>query len=561
MFGSLVALFFMEENNQMKKIAKKIKKVYEAKRDICALSDLFALNIDDKNAEINSYVRSESAKLVRDGISADKAFELNKKTYLLTARDNFDDFMTYIEWNREPNARYWQPRRKQLLPVCNALQRLEDDELDELFISMPPRVGKTTLVVFFLLWIMLRGPERSNLYCSYSDTVVGVFYTALTEILNDPMTYLWLDVFPERKLVSTDAKNNLLNIDRKKHYASFTGRSLYGTLNGACDCNGYEIADDLHSGIEEAMSKDRLNAAWMKVDNNYLPRGKEKTKHLWIGTRWSQVDAIARRIDLLENDGKYKSVRYEVINLPALNENDESNFRYLYELGFSTEHYQQRRASFERNNDMASWFAQFMGEPIERDGTVFNPDELRYYNGVLPEGDPDRIFMAVDPAWGGGDFVAAPVCVQYGNDLYVTDVVYDNGDKRVTQPLIVATAKKHNVQALTIEATRTTQDYVQGINEALRADGYRLNVQSSTKHYTGTGKQQRIFDKAPDIRECMLFLENGKRSKAYSLFMQNVFAFKVIGKNKNDDAPDSLAMAITMAFMQSNKAEIMKRLF
>ena len=34
--------------------------------------------------------------------------------------------------------------------------------------------------------------------------------------------------------------------------------------------------------------------------------------------------------------------------------------------------------------------------------------------------------------------------------------------------------------------------------------------------------------------------------------MQNVFSFKILGKNKNDDAPDSLAMAADMVFKRGN---------
>ena len=114
-------------------------------------------------------------------------------------------------------------------------------------------------------------------------------------------------------------------------------------------------------------------------------------------------------MELLQNDERFKTRRFAVINLSALDENDESQFNYDYGVGFSTEYYQQRRASFERNNDMASWAAQYMGEPIERDGALFTPDDFRYYNGELPtDVEPDRIFMAVDPAFGGGDFVASP---------------------------------------------------------------------------------------------------------------------------------------------------------
>jgi len=420
----------------------------------------------------------------------------------------------------------------------------------------------TTIILFFVLWIILRDSERSNLYCSYTDSVVDVFYKGLLEILNDPLTYLWKDVFPECCVASTNAKDKLLNIDREKRYASFTGRSLYGTLNGACDCRGYEIADDLISGIEEAMNKDRLASAWSKVENNYLPRGVgDKIKHLWIGTRWSLVDPTGLRIDLLTNEPDFANIRWKLINVPALDENDESNFDYAFGRGFTTEDYHQRRTSFERNNDMASWSAQYQGEPIERDGAVFSPDDMRFYNGVLPEGDPDRIFMAVDPAWGGGDFVASPVCIRFDKTIFVPDVVYNNGDKKVTQPEIVDKAIRYNVAAMRIEATKMTAEYADGIDEELKKRDHRVNVEKSTKHYTGNGKAQRIFDKAPDIREHFVFLEPGKRSKEYEMFMQNVYSFSINGKNKNDDAPDSLAMAADYGLGGGNTMTVMQRLF
>ena len=486
--------------------------------------------------------------------------ELMKKSYGCIARDDFDAFMIYIEWDRPTKEKFWLPRRKKLMHICEALQELEDGVLEELFISQPPRTGKSTIVMFFLLWTMLRNSEKSNLYSSYSDTVAKVYYNGILEILGDTTTYLWRDIFPDSKVVSTNSQDLMLNLDRHKRYPSFTARSLYGTLNGACDCNGYLIADDLHSGIEEALNPDRLRSAWSKVENNLLPRAKEKAKILWIGTRWSQMDCIARRIDTLENESEFKKRKWKEINIPALDENDESNFEYEYNVGFSTEYYRQRRASFERNDDIASWLAQYMGTPIERDGSVFSPENLRFYNGDLPEGTPDRIFMAVDPAWGGGDYVAAPICFQYGEDIFVHDVVFNNEDKAVTQPLVAYMAAKYRAGAMKIEATKMTKSYGEGVDEQLKKLKYRLNLMMNTSHFTGTGKAQRIFDKAPDIREHMIFRAVGHRSKEYEAFMNNVFAFKVVGKVKHDDAPDSLAMAIDMAFFSVANIEIRKRI-
>ena len=529
-------------------------------RDLSALKDAFELSrtIDDheRSNEIRKLAREHLQKPGR----FEDAMDLYHKTLMYDGPVDFDCFMRALEFNRPTREQFWLPRRKKLMSVCRALQDMEDGKLDELFLSCPPRIGKSTLMMMFFLWVMGRDSERSNLYCSYTDSVVGVLYNGILEVLNDKVTYLYKDIFPGKTVASTNAKDLLINLDRRKRYASFTGRSLYGTLNGACDCNGYLVGDDLISGIEEAMSKDRLNAAWMKVDNNMLPRAKETAKVLWIGTRWSLLDPQGKRIDLLENDPKYRERRWKVLNTPALNENGESNFEYLYGVGFSTDYYQQRRASFERNSDTASWLAQYMGEPIERDGAVFDPADLRYYNGVRPEQEPDRTFIIVDPSWGGGDYVAAITVQQYGNDLLIPAVVFSNEDKTVTQPMIVAMAEKYKATAMKVEGTKMTASYGEDIDHKLREKGIRINIAINTSHFTGTGKRDRIIARAPDIRERMLFLGEGYRPKEYSQFMQNVYSFTFNGKMKHDDAPDVLAMGIDYVTVGTvAKAEVMQR--
>ena len=512
-------------------IAKIFSKIKKTPADITAYEDLFSLcrNIEQEDFALahstNEELRKKISAAIKRRKNVEGFFELYKKTLLFDAPHFFDSYLLYLEINRKPEERFYQSRRRVLKRVVDALQKLTNDELDELFISMPPRVGKTTILMFFVTWLIGRKSEASNLYSAYSDTVTKAFYNGVLEIINDPVTYLWHDVFPNAKVVQTNSQDETINIDRRKRYPSLTCRSLYGTLNGACDCNGFEISDDLIGGIEEALNKDRLISAWSKVDNNLLPRAKEKAKILWCGTRWSMIDPAGLRMELLENDERFKNRRYEIINLSALDENDESQFDYDYSVGFSTEYYRMRRASFERNNDMASWNAQYMGEPIERDGALFSPGEFRYYNGVLPDGEPDRIFMAVDPAFGGGDFVASPVCFQYGDDIYVHDVVYDSGDKKVTQPLLAQAVIKHNVAAMQIEANKSTEAYKEGVQEELKKQSRRINLTTKAAP-SDKAKYQRIFDKAPDIREMMIFRESGKRSKAYSLFIRS-YCFRI----------------------------------
>ena len=484
------------------------------------------------------------------------------RVLLFSAPNNFDHYLQALEYDRNPKERFYLPRREVLLGHVQALQRLYEGEIQELFLSQPPRTGKSTLITMFYTWIFGKDSEHSNLYCSVTDDLTKAFYKGVLEIITDPDTYHWNVVFPSAKLVSKDGDKETINIDRDKKYPTLTCRSLYGSLNGSCDCYNILCGDDLLSGIEEARNPARLETAWTTTDNNLLSRAKESARILWIGTRWSLQDPIGRRKRALESDERFRSRRWEEITLPALNERDESNFDYKYGVGFSTEYYQQRRASFEANNDIASWDAQYQNSPIEREGAVFTPDTMRYYNGVLPDEAPLRIWAVCDPAFGGGDYVAVPIIATYNKlDHYVVDVLFNNRDKSITQPALAKKLQGNNVGTIDVEVSKTTRAYIEGLQTELDKLGYHCTITTHTAPQN-TSKAIRIFDKAPDIRQYFIFRDSGHRSKEYNLFMQNVFSFTVEGKNRHDDAPDSLSMAVANLFkIKSATVEIITRPF
>ena len=487
-------------------------------------------------------------------------YSLYRKVLLIRAPYVFDDFMVYIEIDRPPAERFYAPRRRWLKQIVDAMQELSDGTLDELFISQPPRTGKSSLIMFFILWQMGRNSEQSMLYSAYSDIITKAMYNGVNEVIEDETTYKFKEVFPNFKVARTNSKDETIDIGRAKRYPTVTFRSLYGTLNGACDASGYMISDDLIGGIEEALNKDRMLGAWSKVSNNLLRRGKESCKIMWVGTRWSIVDPTGLRLDFLENDEKAKNVRYKIINVPALDKNDESNFNYDYGVGFSTEYYQRERAQFERNNDMASWLAQFMGEPIEREGALFEVADMNYYNGEITD-EISKRYMAVDTAWGGGDFLSAPIAYDTASgDTYIVDWVYNDGDKYVTRPMVVDAIIRNNVTDVTFESNNGGSEYGEFIDNELKARGYKCTVRYA-RAPSNKSKEARIFEVAPEIRDCY-FLENGRRSKEYQLAMNNLFSFKMIGKNKHDDAPDSLAQLIVKRNNGLRKTvEIYKRSF
>ena len=187
---------------------------------------------------------------------------------------------------------------------------------------------------------------------------------------------------------------------------------------------------------------------------------------------------------------------------------------------------------------------------------------MRYYNGVLPDEAPLRIWAVCDPAFGGGDYVAVPIIATYNKlDHYVVDVLFNNRDKSITQPALAKKLQGNNVGTIDVEVSKTTRAYIEGLQTELDKLGYHCTITTHTAPQN-TSKAIRIFDKAPDIRQYFIFRDSGHRSKEYNLFMQNVFSFTVEGKNRHDDAPDSLSMAVANLFkIKSATIEIITRPF
>ena len=471
-----------------------------------------------------------------------QSYDILEKYYnllLYEAPYILDSYILYIEKNRPKRERFYEPRRKTLKQVADKLQELEDGKLDELFIHMPPRAGKSQVITLAMSWHCAKDSEKSNLYVTYKEGLGGAFLTGVMEIWTDP-TYCFSDVFPKVKVADTDSKNHKVDLVRKKKYKTLSGKGLESGLNGEYDAYGWMVLDDILEGIQDVLNPDTLKRKQIIFDNNVMSRKKEQCKLIHNGTIWSLHDLYSDRLDFLQNNPEAKNIRYDILKIPALDENDESNFDYDYGVGYTTQYYRTLRAKFEENDDMASWYAQYQQEPIERDGAVFNPEHMRFYNGVLPEEEPYRICAACDVALGGEDFLAFAVAYMYEDgSIYIDDVVFDNSEKKVTKPKVANMIIDNDVGSAFFEANQGGEGYKDEIEELLKKKGRKINLRSEYAP-TNMRKAQRIWDKAGSIRE-FYFRDVGCRSQEYRKFMTNLYSFTVTGKNKHEDAADCLA--------------------
>lgn len=476
--------------------------------------------------------RCEQGIREQDGEIVKKFHYQIKLALKAAAYDDFDCYIRYMEWNREPKKRFYMPRRKVLKQVVDALQDLEDGGLELLAVSLPPGAGKTTLAIFYLTWVAGRHPEEPSLTGSHSNSFVRGVYDEVLRMVDPEGEYLWRDIFPTVGVCNTNAKDCRIDFGTRKRFETLQFTSI-GTGNaGLYRAMWLLYCDDLVSGIEVALNKERLDKLW-EVYTTDLRQRKigDHCKELHIATRWSVHDVIGRLEDIYSGNEK---ARFIVV--PAMDANDESNFDYDYGVGFSTEFYRQQRDIM----DDASWRALYMNEPIEREGLVYSEDELRRFF-ELPTDDPDAVIGICDTKDKGTDYAVLPVAYLYGQDYYIGDVLCDNNLPDIVDVRMVEILVRNRVKQCRFESNSAGGRTAQKIQEGVKNRGGHCNI---TTKYTTSNKETRIIVNSAWVKEHCLFKDSStyKPNSDYGKFMKMLCSYTMAGKNKNDDVPDAMAM-------------------
>lgn len=506
----------------------------------------------DANRAIRAKLSGAMRKMAAEGRPGlARMNELYYQSLLMDARVSLDAYMLYIERNREARKRFYVPRRKQLLQVVDLLQDLADDKLDLLAISLPPGVGKTTTAIFFLTWMAGKYPEECMLTGSHSNAFVRGVYDECLRIFDPNGDYLWGDVFPDVKVSNTNAKDCRIDLGKRKRFETLEFTSI-GTGNaGLYRASRLLYADDLISGLEVALSRERLDKLWETYTTDLRQRKiGDHCKELHVSTHWSTADPVSRLQRQYEDDPRAKFVA-----LPALNENDESNFDYMYGVGFSTEFYREQREIM----DDVSWKALYMNQPVEREGLLYHSDELqRYFD--LPDRTPDAILCVCDTKDKGTDYCSMPILYQYGDKYFVEDVVYDNSNPEIVETRLVEKCLKHKVHMGQFESNSAGGRIAQSVQERIKQQGGRTKL---TTKYTTQNKETRIIVASPFVKEHFYFKDDSVvTDKEYKKFLNAVCSYSMASRNKNDDSVDSLAMgAEYVQAFSTQKVQVFARPF
>lgn len=441
------------------------------------------------------------------------------------------------------------PRRQKMLAV-KSITRVEPKEGNCITVEGGMYLaGKTlipthntTLALFLLSFLAGREPNSPILTGSHSNAFIRGCYDEVLRMVDAQGEYLWRDVFPGIKVSSTNAKDCRIDFDKRQRFETLEFTSI-GTGNaGLYRAATLLYCDDLVSGIEVALSKDRMDKLW-EVYTTDLRQRKigDHCKELHIATRWSVHDVIGRLEREYENDPRAKFIR-----IPAMDENDESNFDYAYGVGFSTDFFRKQRAIM----DDISWKALYENSPVERFGLLYEREELRRYF-ELPDEEPDAIIAVCDTKDRGTDYCAMPIAYQYGDNYYIEDFVCDNSSPEIVETKLVNKLLKHKVQAARFESNSAGGRVAADVQKRVKEKGGRTKI---TTKYSTQNKETRIIIAAGFAKEHFLFKDESayKDDKEYRLAMNMLCSYTMMGKNKTDDLVDSIAMLVdfTESFRQ-----------
>lgn len=470
--------------------------------------------------------------------------------FLSQKHKDFDSYLLYVEKDRDPEDRYYQPRRNKIYWLVQKMQRLIDDELDILSISMPPGTGKTTLGEFFISFVMGHYPNTPNLMSSHSGFMTRMFYDAVLNIITSN-EYCWVDVFPDVIFESNNAKEETINLGRWQPFKTLTCRPIRGSLTGVTRCEGFLYVDDLVSGIEEALSIDRLDKLYGEYTTDLKSRKKKKAKEIHIATRWSVHDVIGRLERMYEGNP-----RAEFIAVPDIDpKTGKSNFDYDYDVGFDEKYFHDMEMSM----DDVSYRCLYKSDPIEREGILYHPTELQRYLGGLPDREPDSILAICDTKDTGTDYNFLGVFYQYGDRYYLEDLVFKNIDPGTLDELNSDMLVKHHVQQAQFESNKEGSRTANEVERLVKEKGGRCHI---TKKYTTQNKETKIIVNSSWVKQHVIFkdITEYDPKSDYGVMMSFLCSYTQLGKNKHDDAPDALAMfAQFVDTLLGGEGQVMKR--
>jgi predicted phage terminase large subunit-like protein len=157
----------------------------------------------------------------------------------------FTKIFYYLRTGRTFDISYPPGRESHFISICRELEDVFDGKNNRLVINVPPRYGKTELVIQFIAWAMAQYPDSNNLYVSYSHSLAKKQTQTIRNIIQMPE---YMELFDIKIKGDNSAKDNFETIQGGSVYAAGAGGSITGRGAGVKNAKrfgGCIVIDDI----------------------------------------------------------------------------------------------------------------------------------------------------------------------------------------------------------------------------------------------------------------------------------------------------------------------------
>jgi len=268
-------------------------------------------------------------------------------------------------------------RESHYITIMKALVDVFEGRTQNIIINVPPRYGKTEILINFVAWCLSIYPDCNFIYTSYSHTLAKKQTQTIRQILQLP---------PYKKIFGIDLRED---VSAKDNFETTQGGSVYavgaaGTIvgmgsgiKGVDRFGGAFIMDDMHKPDEvtsdtmrEAVIDWFYNTAQSRINS-------PKTPFIFIGQRLHEDDLPSHLI---------KNGDWKTIIIPAI----DSVGNVLH-----PEMHSREQLLKMKNENPYVFSAQYQQDPQPAGGGIFKPEWF-----PLLDEDPEILatFITVDTA-------------------------------------------------------------------------------------------------------------------------------------------------------------------
>ncbi|MDV3124683.1 terminase family protein [Mycobacterium sp. 21AC1] len=288
--------------------------------------------------------------------------------------------------------------------ISDELVRAVEEDDGRLVLTMPPRLGKSTLVSrIFPVWLLMRDPDCEIILKSYGDQLAEEHSAAARALIAEHSAALGFALAEDRKSVGR------WRVDGRRG-GMLAGGILSGTTGFGAN---YLIVDDPVKGAQDADSDAYKRRLLNEFKASLLTRLMPGGSAIVVLTRWAEDD-IAGSL-LAESDSRWRSVNIPAIStsgVPDALQRNMSGTALTSANGFTLERFHGIKAEV----GSREWAAMYLGTPTSPEGGLIKREWIDGHRLIAASRGPTLTVVGVDPADSGEGDETGIVAGQVGRD-------------------------------------------------------------------------------------------------------------------------------------------------